>query len=723
MQVHNKGAIHEKLKEVFGYDQFRQEQETIIQNILDGKDTFVVMPTGGGKSLCYQIPALIQGGTAIVVSPLIALMKNQVDHLRSLKVNAAFLNSTLSKKNLQLLKEGVLAGQIKLLYVAPESLMKESNLAFLKKAQLSFVAVDEAHCISDWGHDFRPEYRKIKSVMDQELGKLPMIALTATATPKVQQDILKNLQIEKATTFKSSFNRENLYYEIRAKGEIEKQIITFIRDYPEKSGIVYCQNRKTADEVAALLSINGVRAASYHAGLDPKVRMKNQDAFLNKKVDVIVATIAFGMGIDKPDVRYIIHYDIPRSLEGYYQETGRAGRDGDKSVCVMFYCEKDVFKLSKLNKNKPAVDRDKAQFLLQEMINYTLSGVCRRKQLLYYFGETYDQDCNYCDNCNHPTPTYDGQASITAVLMVVQKLEECFDKTHITSFLLGQATPHIKSHQHHQMDLFGQGKQKDATFWESVIRQAQITGFLGRSDAADTPLRLTAKGKKFLAKPYSVTLHGDKVYELADDEQPAPSTNETYDVLLFQLLQKLRTQVAAKKKIPEYAVLQISSLEEMALVYPTTMETLARIGGLSMAKAQKIGEPFLACIRDYVKEHDIVTASDIVIKAKADSSRNKVYIIQQVDRKVALEEIAAARSLSMDALLKKMEQICYSGTKLDLNYYIDTVLPKDQQQEVYDYFMQATTDRIKDAKEALEDAYEEEELRLMRIKFLSEVAN
>jgi ATP-dependent DNA helicase RecQ len=716
-------AIREKLKQVFNYTEFRKEQEAIIKNVLAGKDTFVIMPTGGGKSLCYQIPALMQAGVAIVISPLIALMKNQVDQLHAVGVNAAFVNSTLSKKTITEIRADVLSGKTKLLYVAPESFIKADNLSFLKKANISFIAVDEAHCISDWGHDFRPEYRKIKTVIDQELGALPMIGLTATATPKVQQDILKNLAIENATVFKSSFNRANLYYEIRPKIQVEKQLVKFIKGYPKASGIVYCQSRKKVEELSTLLNLNGIQTAPYHAGLEPKTRVQHQDAFLNKKVDVMVATIAFGMGIDKPDVRFVIHYDIPRSLEGYYQETGRAGRDGQPGICLMFYSTEDVIRMEKFNKSKPTIEREKAQSLLQTMATYALSGVCRRKQLLHYFGEIYKARCNYCDNCKKPTETYFGEESIKMVLMAVQQTQELCSIDHIIHLLRGIEDPDIKSYRHHTLTTFGQGSEKDAAFWKSVINQALLLALLNRDVANFNILKVTEEGRKFLEKSYAVTLHKNNTYtSLNDYQQPATSRKE-YDKALFSLLEGLREKVAQEKSVPNYAVFQDNTLEEMALVYPTTLEGLAKISGLSMGKAKKFGLPFIQLIQEYVAAKAIITVSDFVVKSVASRSITKVYIIQQIDRKTDIQEIADAKSLSMDTLLKEMERLCYAGTKLNIDYYINTILSEDQQAILYDYFMQAKTDSIKQASEALQEEFEEEELRLMRIKFLSEVAN
>ncbi|MEL6152781.1 MAG: RecQ family ATP-dependent DNA helicase, partial [Bacteroidota bacterium] len=541
MGVKNMDAIQDKLQRVFGYEAFREEQAAIIQNVLDGNNTFVIMPTGGGKSLCYQIPALIQEGLAIIISPLIALMKNQVDQLHALGVKATFLNSTLSKKAINAIKEDTLNQTLKLLYVAPESLIKEENLSFLKQANLSFVAIDEAHCISDWGHDFRPEYRNIRAVIKEELGALPIIALTATATPKVQQDILKNLSIENATVFKASFNRTNLYYEIQPKNQVDKQLVQFIQNQSSPVGIVYCQSRKKVEEIATLLNVNGIKAAPYHAGLDANVRIANQDAFLGQEIDVIVATIAFGMGIDKPNVRFVIHHDIPRSLEGYYQETGRAGRDGTPGNCLMLYSTEDVTRLAKLNKGKPAAEREKAKFLLQEMEAYTRSGVCRRKLLLHYFGETFKSPCNNCDNCSHPTVTFDGQPWVKMLLEAVQTTKELCHPDHIIKFLRGIEDSYIQSYRHQELPLFGQGREKSEEFWQSVIQQTQLAGLLSKGIDQAAPIKLTAPGKKFIAIPYAIVFYEDKVYQpINPSATSSPQTPTAHDEELLQLLNKLR---------------------------------------------------------------------------------------------------------------------------------------------------------------------------------------
>lgn len=717
-------TLRETLQQVFSYEQFRADQEAIIKNVLAGKHTFVIMPTGGGKSLCYQIPALMREGVAIVVSPLIALMKNQVDQLRKVGVHAAFVNSTLSKKETEAIQEDVLSGVIKLLYIAPESLLKEDTMTFLKQATISFIAIDEVHCISDWGHDFRPEYRKIKPAIDQALGTLPIIGLTATATPKVQKDILKNLSIENATLFKSSFNRPNLYYEVRSSVQVDKELIRFIKGYPNASGIVYCQNRKKVEELAALLNLNGIRAVPYHAGLEYKIRMKNQDAFLNKAVEVTVATIAFGMGIDKPDVRFVVHYNIPRSLEGYYQETGRAGRDGRPSTCLMFYHPEDVHKMQRLNKNKPAAECERAQYLLQTINSYVLSGICRRKYLLYYFGETLQDDCHCCDNCQAPTATYAGEDFVKMLLMAVQQMQERFSVQHTIHLLRGVADPYIKSHHHQTLPTFGKGRAEDDAFWQSVISQTLLLGLLSKDMGQLNILKITQAGRSFLKKSYAITLHRNNSYGVPDSYAHSAAHGKKYDQTLLDLMMALREKIAQTKSIPAYAVFQDNSLRDMALAYPITLEDLSRIHGISMHKAKKFGPPFIQLIQDYVKQNNItIVAEDVVVKSAASRSANKVYIIQQIDRKTSLERIALAKSLSMDALLKEMEQLCYAGTKLNIDYHIVTILSDEQQEVLYDYFMHAKTDSIQAATMALEEKFDEQELRMMRIKFLSEVAN
>lgn len=728
MLVEEKDALKERLKEIFGYSQFRGNQERVIRNLLKGKNTFVIMPTGAGKSLCYQLPAMMRDGLAIVISPLIALMKNQVDQMNAYGVNARFLNSTLSKGEITRLKKECMNGNVKLLYVAPESLNKEETIDFLKKVNVSFVAIDEAHCISEWGHDFRPEYRRIKSMI-QNLGELPVIALTATATPKVQLDIQKNLQMEDADVFMSSFNRKNLFYEVRPKKETKKQLIKFLKEHKGKSGIVYCLSRKKVEEIAELLNVNGFKAAPYHAGLDPDVRMKNQDDFLNEEVDIIVATIAFGMGIDKPDVRFVVHYDVPKSLEGYYQETGRAGRDGLEGICLMFYSHNDLNKLEKFNKDKPVQERENARILLQEMEYYAESPVCRRRQLLHYFGEEYTEDsCGMCDNCVHPRERFDGTEYVKIALRAVKQTNERFGLGHLVHVIRGVEDDYVRSYGHFKLEAFGKGANEDADFWKSVIRQALIYQYLEKDIDNIGALRITAKGEDFLKKPYPIELARDHDFttDLEDEEGSSEKSvnSKAYDEKLYELLKNLRKKIAKEKNLPPYVVFQDPSLEEMATTYPTTKEEMAQVNGVGMGKVNKFGQPFLDLIQKYVDENDIETASDVVVKSSVNKSKTKISIIQQIDRKIDLEEIAESTRLSFEDLLTEIENICFSGTKLNLNYYIDQVLDPQKQDELHDYFMEAETDSLEAAlkSEAIAD-YSEEEIRLMRIKFLSEYAN
>ncbi|WP_031528419.1 DNA helicase RecQ [Dyadobacter crusticola] len=726
-------TLKEKLKEIFGYSQFRGDQEVIIQNILLGKNTFVIMPTGAGKSLCYQLPALVSDGLTIVISPLIALMKNQVDQLTAFGINAQFLNSTLTKAEMTRVKTDALDGSLKLLYIAPESLTKEDNLDFLKRVKISFVAIDEAHCISEWGHDFRPEYRRIYGIIEN-IGQLPIIALTATATPKVQQDIRKNLQMEEAETFKSSFNRKNLYYEIRPKKDVKKQLIRYIRNNKGKSGIVYCLSRKTVEEVAELLNVNDVRALPYHAGLDSNTRMANQDAFLNEECDVIVATIAFGMGIDKPDVRFVIHYDVPKSLEGYYQETGRAGRDGLEGNCLMFYSYEDIQKLEKFNKDKTVTERDNARHLLNEMVAYSTLGVCRRRQLLSYFGEYLEKDCGFCDNCVKPTEKTKVQEDIILVLKAVSQTEQRFDCEHIADLLTATENQYVKSYEHDQLEVYGKGLELNESreYWISTIRQLVIFNYLEKDVENYGVIRLSAKGANYLNDPYQVTLHKDHNFEEEevkpeDDDKEAATTGgsaHAYDEALLGMLKALRKKVAKEKNLPPYVIFQDPSLEEMATTYPTTQQEMAQINGVGMGKVQKFGRQFIDLITRYVEENEIETAKDVVIKSTVNKSKIKIFIIQQVDRKVSLDEIAEVKDLELADVIEEVEHICYSGTKLNLDYYINQVIDRERQQDIYDYFMTAETDNIAVAlDEFANDEISEEELRLMRIKFLSELAN
>ncbi len=726
MLLNEEAQLKEKLKEVFGYNQFRGNQETIIHNVLEGNNTFVIMPTGAGKSLCYQLPAVTKDGTAIVISPLIALMKNQVDQMNAVGINAQFLNSTLSKGEITRVKKATLAGEVKLLYVAPESLTKEENIDFLKKAQISFVAIDEAHCISEWGHDFRPEYRRIKGILAQ-IGSIPIIALTATATPKVQLDIQKNLQMEDADLFKSSFNRTNLYYEVRQKQQAKKQLIKFVKEQKGKAGIIYCLSRKKVEEIAELLRVNDVKAAPYHAGLESGVRMKNQDDFLNEELDVIVATIAFGMGIDKPDVRFVVHYDAPKSIEGYYQETGRAGRDGLEGKCVMFYSYNDIIKLEKFNKDKPVSERENAKFLLEEVASYAESSVCRRKQLLHYFGEEFESDnCGMCDNCVHPKEKFDGTEYIKTVIKAVKQTDERFPLQHIIGVITGKSLQHIKSYGHDKLEVFGSGKEESEGFWKTVLRQTLLNEFIEKDIENIGVFKVTEKGINYLIDSYPVELSRDHEFETSEDEEEserAPVNIKSYDPVLFDMLKALRKEVAKKKDLPPYVIFQDPSLEEMATVYPTTKQELAQVNGVGMGKVTKFGKEFLELISKYVDENDIITASDVVIKSAGKKSLLKISIIQQIDRMIDLEEIAESKGIKVEEVISEIENICYSGTKLNLDYYIDHVLDDEKQDDIYDYFLNAETDDIEEAMEELGEDYSEDEVRLMRIKFMSEYAN
>jgi ATP-dependent DNA helicase RecQ len=729
MLVEEKDALKTKLKEIFGYSQFRGNQEIIIQNLLDGKNTFVIMPTGAGKSLCYQLPAMVKDGLAIVISPLIALMKNQVDQMNAYGVNARFLNSTLSKGEITKLKKDCMNGVVKLLYVAPESLTKEENIEFLQKVNVAFVAIDEAHCISEWGHDFRPEYRRIKTMI-QQLGNLPVIALTATATPKVQLDIQRNLQMEEADVFISSFNRKNLYYEVRPKKETKKQLIKFLKEHKGKSGVIYCLSRKKVEEIAQLLNVNGFKAAPYHAGLDSDVREKNQDGFLNEDIDIIVATIAFGMGIDKPDVRFVVHYDVPKSLEGYYQETGRAGRDGLEGHCLMFYSHNDLNKLEKFNKDKSVQERENARVLLQEMEFYAESPVCRRRQLLHYFGEEYKQDnCGMCDNCVHPRERFEGSEYVKLAIEGVKQTGERFGLQHIVNVIVGLEDDYVKSYGHFDLPIYGKGGDNDTDFWKSIVRQALIYQFLEKDIENIGVFRISERGEKFLKHPTPIELAKDHDFTTEVDEEEespdrAPVNAKAYDPKLFEMLKALRKQLAKERDLPPYVIFQDPSLEEMATTYPTTKDELAQVNGVGMGKVNKFGAPFIALITKYVEDNDIETASEVIVKSSVNKSKAKIQIINQVDRKIDLEEIAESINLSFEDLLTEIENIVYSGTKLNLNYYIDQAVDRHKQDDIYDYFMNAETDSLEDAynDESLLD-YTEEEIRLVRIKFMSEHAN
>jgi ATP-dependent DNA helicase RecQ len=727
-------TLKEKLKDIFGYGQFRGEQEKIIESIIGGNNTFVIMPTGAGKSLCYQLPAMVLDGTAIIISPLIALMKNQVDQMNGFGINAQFLNSTLNKAEMTRVKSEVLSGECKLLYIAPESLTKQDNLNFLKKANISFVAVDEAHCISEWGHDFRPEYRRIKSIVEDLSPTMPIIALTATATPKVQQDIQKNLNMEDSCVFKSSFNRKNLYYEIRPKlNDINKQVIRYIKNHKGKSGIIYCLSRKSVEEVAQLLILNDIKAAPYHAGLDSDTRMKNQDAFLNEEVDVVCATIAFGMGIDKPDVRFVIHYDAPKSLEGYYQETGRAGRDGLEGNCLMFYAFEDIQKLEKFNKDKTVTERENAKALLMEMVAYSNVGLCRRRQLLSYFGEHFAKDCGMCDNCQKPTEKFKVEKEVLWIIEAILATEERFDGGHIADIVNGYENPYTKSHNHDKLPVFGKGAvlEQNIDFWQSVIKQLVILDYLEKDMENYGIVKVSAKGLKYKEDAYPITLSKDHNYQDAqvvanNAEEDASNQNAggAFDETLLEMLKVLRKRIAKEKGVPPYVVFQDPSLEEMATVYPTTKEELAQINGVGMGKVVKFGKAFVDLITNYVDENDIETTKDLVVKSMVNKSKMKIFIIQQVDRKIDLNEIAEAKSISMPELIEEIEHICYSGTKLNLDYYLNQIIDEERQEEIYEYFMAAESDNIKVALKNIGDNdINEEELRLIRIKFMSEMAN
>ena len=730
----NPVILHEKLKTFFGYDGFKGDQEAIIRHLTEGNDAFVLMPTGGGKSLCYQLPALVMEGTAIVISPLIALMKNQVDAIRGFEAGdsgiAHFLNSSLSRQQLQEVQEDLLRGVTKLLYVAPESLTKEENIALLREVKISFYAVDEAHCISEWGHDFRPEYRKIRSIVE-EIQLAPIIALTATATPKVQSDILKNLHIQDAKVFKSSFNRPNLYYEVRDKVEPEKDIIRFLRQNTGKSGIIYCLSRKKVEEMAQLLSINGIKALPYHAGLDAKTRAENQDLFLMEEVDVIVATIAFGMGIDKPDVRFVIHYDIPKSIEGYYQETGRAGRDGQEGRCITYYSYKDIQKLEKFMQGKPVSEQEIGKQLLNETVAYAESSQCRRKLLLNYFGEDYPQDnCGACDNCLHPKARFNGQEELCLVIELIQSLPERFKLEHLASILSGVSTAMIKSYKHDNLPLFGAGKDHDVRFWAAVIHQGLILHFLDKDIENYGLIFATAAGLEFLEHPHEVLLVEDRTFsegEDDDDEDLAAAARGGGggDPVLLAMLKDLRKDVARGLHLQPWIVFSDPALEDMTIVYPLTLKELSeKCQGVGEGKAHKFGKPFVDLIAKYVEENEIERPDDFVLRSVAPKSGNKVYIIQAIDRKLDLEDIASARGLEMGELLTEIEAIVSSGTRVNLNYYINEQLDSEVVEEIYNWFKEeATSDSLQEAIDALEDEYEEMEIRLVRIKFLCEVAN
>ena len=730
MEQNESPLLHEKLKEYFGFASFKGNQEAVIRNVLAGRDTFVLMPTGGGKSLCYQLPALLMDGVAIVISPLIALMKNQVDAMRMFSADsgiAHFLNSSLNKTAVTQVRSDVLAGKTKLLYFAPESLTKEDNVAFLRKIKISFYAIDEAHCISEWGHDFRPEYRRIRPIIN-EIGNAPLIALTATATPKVQMDIQKNLGMSDAAVFKSSFNRSNLYYEIRPKHDVDREIIRFIKQHEGKSGIIYCLSRKKVEELAELLTANGIRAHAYHAGMDAATRAANQDDFLMERVEVIVATIAFGMGIDKPDVRYVIHYDIPKSLEGYYQETGRAGRDGGEGYCLTFYSYKDIQKLEKFMQGKPVAEQEIGKLLLQETVSYAESSMCRRKTLLHYFGEEYaEENCGNCDNCRHPKPSVDAKASLKMALEALREIGDKFKSDYLIHVLTGKTTALVKSYGHNKSKWFGAGEEHDARYWGAVLRQGLILGLIDKNIENYGLLSITKRGEQFIAMPAPVTVTLDHDYDEEEKEAEAVAPmgrGGVADEELFSMLKDLRKKVAKQQGLPPFVIFQDPSLEDMSIQYPVTIEELQNITGVGAGKARRFGAEFVKLIKAYVEEKEIVRPQDMVVKAVANKSGIKIFIIQSIDRKMDFEDIARTKNLDFDELLTEIEGIVNSGTKLDISYYLKGFMDEDKMEDIYLYFKEdAESDSLDAAVEELGSDYTEEEIRLVRIKFICEQGN
>jgi ATP-dependent DNA helicase RecQ len=716
------------LKKHFGFDTFKGNQEDIIKSVLDGNDTFVLMPTGGGKSLCYQLPALILEGTAIIISPLIALMKNQVDAMRNFSEEdgiAHFLNSSLTKSAIQQVKEDVISGKTRLLYVAPESLTKEENIQFLRQVKISFYAVDEAHCISEWGHDFRPEYRRIRPIIN-EIGEAPLIALTATATPKVQHDIQKNLGMLNANVFKSSFNRPNLFYEVRPKVNATREIIKVLKENPGKSVIIYCLSRKKVEELAETLIVNGIKALPYHAGMDAATRTGTQDKFLMEEIDVIVATIAFGMGIDKPDVRMVIHYDMPKSLEGYYQETGRAGRDGGEGRCIAFYSYKDIQKMEKFMQGKPLAEQEIGKQLLLETVAYAESSLCRRKTLLHYFGETYsEENCGSCDNCVHPKEQFEGKDFIVKLLNVINELKEHFKTEHVVDVLTGRITSMVKSYHHDELDIFGCGSDEDEKLWHAVTRRSLVAGLLSKDIENYGLLKITEKGRQYLEKPYSIYLTRDHDYDELEQESRSAGGTAALDTGLFSMLKDLRKQISKKKNLPPFVIFQDPSLEAMATYYPVTIEELQNMPGVGAGKAKRYGKEFVELIQRHVEENEIERPIDMVVKTVANKSKLKVSIIQSIDRQVSLDDIADSRGIGLLELLKEIESIVYSGTRVNIDYYINQVMDEEHRDDIFYYFKEdAETDDIAAALEELgEDEYSEEDVRMVRIKFISEVGN
>jgi len=723
-----KQQLASALKQHFGFDKFKGNQEEIMLSLLEGNDVFVLMPTGGGKSLCYQLPSLLTEGTAIVISPLIALMKNQVDAMRNFSADdgvAHFLNSSLNKSAVDQVKADVISGKTKLLYVAPESLTKEENIEFLKTVPISFYAVDEAHCISEWGHDFRPEYRRIRPIIN-EICQRPVIALTATATPKVQHDIQKNLGMTDAAVFKSSFNRANLYYEIRPKtSTIDRDIIKYIKARDGKSGIIYCLSRKKVEELAELLKVNNIRVLPYHAGMDSATRSANQDAFLLEQVDVIVATIAFGMGIDKPDVRYVIHYDMPKSLEGYYQETGRAGRDGGEGACLTFYSAKDLKKLEKFMQGKPVAEQEIGRHLLQETASYAESSVCRRKTLLHYFGEEYGEDnCGNCDNCLNPKKQVDAKEDLCAVMETIVALKEKFKAEHIIDVVVGRETNDVRTYKHNELEVFGCGQGTDRKFLNAVIRQATIAGYLDRDVENFGLIRLTDKGKKYFKKPSAFKVVEDNDFSEVEEEVVVKSgASCAVDPELYSILKDLRKKIAKRLNLPPYVIFQDPSLEAMATTYPITMEELANITGVGAGKAKRYGEDFIKVIKTHVEENEIERPEDLRVRSVANKRRIKISILQAIDRKIDLDELANSKCMEFGELLDEIEAIVYAGTKINIDYFINEVIDDDHQEDIFEYFKEADSDSLNEAIKELGNDYSEEEIRLMRIKFLSEMGN
>ena len=733
MQNYTTKDLQEMLKKIFGFGSFKGEQQKVIKALLKGKDCFVIMPTGGGKSLCYQLPALMLKGTAIIISPLIALMKNQVDAIRNFGTDmgiAHFLNSSLSKAEIKIVREDLLSGKTKLLYVAPESLTKMENVDFFKEIDISFYAIDEAHCISEWGHDFRPEYRRIRAIVDAIGKSVPVIALTATATPKVQNDIQKNLGMEKAEVFISSFNRPNLYYEVREKTvNIDKDIVKFIKSNPDKSGIIYCLSRKKVEELAGFLQVNKIKALPYHAGLDSHTRVSNQDAFLMEDTKIIVATIAFGMGIDKPDVRFVIHYDMPKSLEGYYQETGRSGRDDGEGNCIAFYDYKDLYKLEKFSTKKTVAEQDIVKQLLAETASYAESTSCRRKHLLSYFGENFtEENCNNCDNCLHPKPKMNASEHIQLALEVIQTVKQQFNEDHIIDIITGDKTTSVVKFKHNKLKQFGEGQEYDAHFWSNVVRVAIFEKLVVKDIENHALLTITPKGEKYLTNPYAVTIVKPTTDENEEDgeieESGVPSKGDAFDQTLFSLLKDLRKNLSQEENLPPYIIFQDPSLEDMCIQYPTTIEEMTHISGVGTGKAQKYGKPFADLIKKYVIDNEIERPQDFVVKSVVKKSAIKVYIIQSIDRKLNFEDIAIAKGLEFEDLLTEIENIVASGTKIDVDYYIDEYIDSGHQDDILDYFAEAETDSVNKALDELgEEEYTLEEVRIMRIKYMSDVGN